>query len=520
MATFNILSSCICRDAFGLRENNEHEIIHFFQSSSPITWFELNDKPKQKMTMEHFSNVSVLSNFQRKCIINDYNKTVLDSFTEKSDFFITDLVSFACTAIGKQRYSDNSVHYFTFSKWFRIAYTEGLNNSLEGKFETINRFKLIDDAFIKKTVENYIKWIKSKGYTSREIILVENKKVNSYSDGELFYYFDYEKSREIKNNILDKIYAEFERQLPDCYIIKMPHGVYADKNHIWGLIDLHYCKEYYDYLYECFDMISKHSDCRGAIEQLREQYSKILIRNRDTYITNSFRYIHGKQLLDKLIFIENFQSYIAPKNASYYSLTDISINIGKLKKYIPVERFNKIYSKITLNKEIYLVSNDEIIRGASGNDCKLGSWKTVNAGTLVIFKDDSILLGHNNCSSRAQMQVIQSISEIDLLAGKVITLTVWARVLKPNNDNSGGTIAIINACDYNKGKFYASKEFNNREWKQIKLTTRLPEKDGLKGVTVCLRSMAGTGDNPEHALVEFCNPKLEFGSFGTGYFDY
>ena len=98
MATFNILSSCICRDAFGFQENCGHEIITFLQSTSPFTWFEFNQTPKRLLVPECFSDINI-KNFRKKCVMLDYNKQVLSSYDEKSDFFILDLVSFANTNI-------------------------------------------------------------------------------------------------------------------------------------------------------------------------------------------------------------------------------------------------------------------------------------------------------------------------------------------------------------------------------------------------------------------------------------
>ena len=65
MATFNILSSCICRDAFGFQENCGHEIITFLQSTSPFTWFEFNQTPKRLLVPECFSDINI-KNFRKR----------------------------------------------------------------------------------------------------------------------------------------------------------------------------------------------------------------------------------------------------------------------------------------------------------------------------------------------------------------------------------------------------------------------------------------------------------------------
>lgn len=517
MAKYNILSSCICRDAFGYHPESKHEVANFLQSSSPITWFHLNDKPKKNIQMEDFLNVTSLSNFQKKCIINDYNKTVLEKFEEKADFFITDLVSFAGTGLAKQIYEDGSEHYFTFSKWFNIAYTHGLGDKLEGKVESVNRFLLINQEFIKKTVSNYIEWILSKGYTADKIILVENKKVPYYSDGELLYYFEQNNSRDTVNGILDQIYSEFERQLPNCYVIKMPADVYADTRHIWGLTDLHFCKEYYDYLYECFDMISVCSNCQNDIFRLREQYSNMFQKQKDIFVRNSFECMSGKQLLNGA-FINEKKSRIIKKDALYFENYECKQVVGRLSRYLNAFEVDKGVVQFTIGTNTYYAKADDCVTGFVGDNQKINdNWRTVNLSTLVVIQDESIIVGHNGCDSAAQTQIISTLDRARELADKVITISVFARVLQSNDQEQGGTLDIINANGYNKGKFYRKIDFNNKKWQRVSLTVRLPREEELQGITICLRALAGSGKNSKHSLVEFSDPKVEMGSFCTNH---
>lgn len=82
MASFNIYGCCICRDLFGFVPYNTHEVVHFLQSSSQISNFLFPTKPKKELTFEDFENIE-LPNFQKKCIIHDYNKTLLNYYTER-----------------------------------------------------------------------------------------------------------------------------------------------------------------------------------------------------------------------------------------------------------------------------------------------------------------------------------------------------------------------------------------------------------------------------------------------------
>ena len=275
MATFNILSSCICRDAFGFREDCKHEIITFLQSTSPFTWFGLSTPPKRLLVPEDFDGITQLSNFQKKCIAADYNNNVLDNYKEKADFFVLDFVSFANTNIAKIIDEQGKTHYFTLSKWFNNAFRYGLREHISGKIKKVNALELLEkEELMEKTIDDLVNWLLyEKNYQEKQIILVRNKRVNCYSDSEYLYFFDRQVNRKIVNSMLDKIYDYFEQKMPGCNVIHMPYGVYADMFHKWGLMDLHLCKKYYDYLYSCFDVIA--SGGEKELNKLFKYYSDV-----------------------------------------------------------------------------------------------------------------------------------------------------------------------------------------------------------------------------------------------------
>lgn len=174
---------------------------------------------------------------------------------------------------------------------------------------------------------------------------MENKKVESYSDGELLYYFEKDMNRVRINNILDSVYEAFERELPDCYIIQMPIGVYADVHHKWGLIDLHYCREYYEYLYKCFDMIASKDNCQQDIYKLRDNYSEILQENRDIFIHNCFSYITGKQFLKGELCYKSSDNRLVVKGANFYADCSTENLLGKTSRYLEVANVNRCFVK-------------------------------------------------------------------------------------------------------------------------------------------------------------------------------
>lgn len=518
MATYNILGSCICRDAFGFRENNKHEVLTFLQATSALTWFHYNDKPSRMMDLDFYNDVEGLSNFQKRCLVHDYNKTVLEQFTKKADYFITDMTEFASMNIARETDKENHQHYFTFSKWFNTAYKNGAREKLESSIKRINHLDIIDEELIEKTIDNYVKWILDKGYTSEQVILIENKRAYMYTDGELLFCFDGKEYRDKLNKLLDKIYYCFKKKMPAAYAIKMPAGILCDKNHKWGLTDLHFCKEYYDYLYECIDMISKKDNCKDDIQKVCDKYSEIFLEKRNVFMHNSFEYADGVQLLRGKISSRLEMNYIAPKGIAFYQDKLCTKEKGHLSRYFNVIEHNRNYAKILSADDIYYVNKDDVLKGNIGDGkiiCNM--WRTVNGSTVVEVKENSIVIGHNGAKSTAQMNVIQTIENSCELAGKVITFSVYARVLAHNNQNKGGAIAFINANDYNKGVFMAKTDFDNSEWKRISVTAQVPAGESFGGLTICMRALAASEVGQKSALVEFSDPKLEVGTFPTKY---
>ncbi len=510
MASFNIYGCCICRDLFGFVPYNTHEVVHFLQSSSQISNFLFPTKPKKELTFEDFENIE-LPNFQKKCIIHDYNKTLLNYYTEKTDFIIVDLTNIANTNLVKEISEDGYEHYFTHSAWFNNAYRKGLDSFFtNSRFEIINRVDLLNKYGSDIILDRLIKWLKEKlHYKEEQIILIENNRTPYYTHEGKMYYFP-SGTREEVNGILAELYKSFKEKCVNCHVIKLPIVAYADTDHPWSLTDQHFCHEFYEYLYQCVDAVAEDPIfCDEKIAQIREDFSLILYKKLNTFFKNS---IVGKQFLKgNLSTYDN--KYIASQFSQLYNNPIEKKPLGVLKGYSRVLDFDFPYSRVS---EGY-VNSDACIKGIIGADKHLDSyWYTVNNSTCVIFKDHSIIVKHAGNQSKGQMNIIQTVEDVDELYGNTVTLSVWARVLQFSNDNGrGGTLALIHSDSYNKGTFFKSKPIKNTNWQRISITCKLPEKENFKGLTVCLRANAGTGEKPINAIVEFSRPKLEIGSVPT-----
>ncbi len=511
MATFNIYGCCICRDLFSLVPNNTHEVIHFLQSSSQTVNFLFNTKPKKQLTFDDFENIS-MPNFEKKCIINDYNKTLVDYYTKMSDFFILDLINIANTNLMKEISEDGTEHYFTNSSWFSKAFKKGLNEYFkDSKLELLNRFDVLEEYGYDTILDNLIKWIKGLGYKEEQIILIEDNRTPYYTHKGKLYCFP-EATRDKVNGIVADMYEAFKEKCKGCHAVKMPVVAYADSNHKWSLTDQHYCHEVYEYLYKCVDAIAEDLfSCDEKIAQLREQYSLLLYKKLNGFIRSS---LVGKQYLNEDLSASG-NRYIAVKDALYYKDSECKNPVGTLHESLNVLDFDLPYSRILKG----YVKSDDCVRGLFGNGAYINDdWKVVNNSTCVILKDNSIVIQHAGNASKAQMNVIQTVKCAEELCDTTVTFSALTRVLHPSNvENLGGTIAFINSDSYNQGEFYKSKSFANADWQRISLTAKLPKKEDFNGLTVCLRANAGTGDEPQHAVVEFAKPKLEIGVISTDF---
>lgn len=520
MTTFSLLGMCILRDVFSLGNIKNCSVEYFLQSSNPAVDFIYDTKPETVMRVEEFDHNQKLrdiTNFRKKCVLNDYNKTVLDYFKEKSDFFFLDLVAMVHTPIIRELTSDHE-HYFTNSAFFSRAFEAGLEEffkkSCLEKIPITTLWKRLDYRLV---LDKYIFWLQNvMGYKPENIIVMENKMVHYYTDGNAFFSLNRDFSKE--NDMLEEMYTYFAEKCKGCHIIKMPYNVYADKYHIWGVSDLHYCLEYYEYAAECIQIITRESKhAREKMDTLYEKLEKTLMRNTYRLIKASFLYAKNTNWLRGYLRKDVSDRYIGRKGAPYYLKANDVEAKGVLLETVVVFPHGKDHAKLLLNEETVYLDKDAYGTGYTGSGVSFGGgWRTENSTTEVWTMQDSVIIGHNGRKSKVQTQILQIISDNGDLAGKPVVFSVDARVLKSNVEGGGGAIGIIHEKGYNSGIFFTRCDFHNTEWKRISCSAYLPESNKFRGVTVCLRALVAKNTNSyDGAVVEYKNPKLEIGGFPT-----
>lgn len=335
--SISINGCCVLRDIFGIREDensSSYKVMNFRQFSSPITWFIMNDKPEESISLEQLQNLTVdgvlKDNFTKKCIVDDYNKNVLHSYTDKSDYFLLDFAE-ARYGIVNLISNDGKKHCFTATGRVIKKNKEGICflDLLQGE-KTIDSYQKYDNAHnIKMTCELLADWLINKmGYKESDIILVETQNALSYTDGKEMYDFKNKDNIISENIYIQKWNEAFKNELSSCNVIKLPDELIADTRNKWKLHPLHFCREVYDYLYAAINVIVKKENSQ-SIEYYRDRCTTLIKEKIDLYNKNSE--------LNKLL-IENERSSKGIKvaldglnNISNCKLVEISNYINNLK---------------------------------------------------------------------------------------------------------------------------------------------------------------------------------------------
>ena len=338
MAKFDLYGMCILRDVFEFVPYNEHEVQHFLQWSSPVINFIYNEKPNRVMELSHFGHEREKENFMERCVMRDYNRTVLDYYEPKADYFMLDLVMLVHTSLCKELLSNGSENIFTYSCALLQLLDNGLRDHFfaNSSFSYIRPLEALESVGYEKVIDEFVRWlIDVKGYREDQIIMVESEMVYHYTDGNSLFELKYDYNKE--NEKLRECYKYFKKKCPGCHSIKMPYNVYSDLYHYWGVSDLHYSIEYYQYLYSCIDAIVKKENIIDNLNMLHEKYSRYFSRKIIELMKNSFQYVSGENLIYSSFSNNEIEGYIAPKDTAFYDrLSGEREAVGVLKETIDV----------------------------------------------------------------------------------------------------------------------------------------------------------------------------------------
>ena len=247
---FDLWGTCITRDIFALGTRNEskYNIETFIQNCSFIPAFGIHAGPT--MTLEYFQDLkNRKSLFDYKCFMHDFNKTTLATLKDsEANWLIIDFTVFSYGLVAFQ-YEGGSEEYITFASW-------------EMRKEVLDRMDVPKYRIVSPVDLNYMKYMDQlvefciERY-GNNIILIETP----YA----YDYIDHDGNINIRTPSLNQVSKHYDVMLnfikkTDCHYVKCPFNIIADQHHRWGLSQLHYITEYYEYAIEAINVILKGAD--------------------------------------------------------------------------------------------------------------------------------------------------------------------------------------------------------------------------------------------------------------------
>ncbi|MDQ6600383.1 DUF6270 domain-containing protein [Bacillus salipaludis] len=325
MIILNLLGSCVTRDAFSNKD--KFSIKNYFARTS---FASLVSEPI-KVDLD---DISLNSNFQKKSVYQDLNKSILNTLIEEpSDYLIIDLI-------------DERFNLVQINNSIITMSNELKGSGLLDKFNyvEINRFENNVFDLWKKSVDECFNAI-FKVYDPSQVILHKTIWREKYLD----------KSGEIKsfspsmingikkqNNLLISYYEYIESFITKINIIDMTDiDLLSSENHIWGLSPYHFEDKYYEIFNNKLNEIIElptfdfYSTKMGSVNLIKEyDYKRSYL---DLALSGNIEFTKGLQFDESgipLIKIRDLGPQYYPVTISLYGLECISKFYNKKdKKY-------------------------------------------------------------------------------------------------------------------------------------------------------------------------------------------
>lgn len=253
MKNINILGCCILRDVFRIADKEQkYKVNKFYQSVSPLSITE--SPPKSlRITPEDLSAFG-WSNFVKRNVCADFNKNIVSVYSENtSDFLIIDLCELRFEIVtvtlkdGQKFYLTKTIHINELLENIdKVSILDGAN---------IEYPTPISDDVILECLTEYMAFLK-KSYSEKNIILVRNVMYYKGIDEEKKCFFEFHNRNTLnQRKRLNKFYDYIEQLCPEINVIRMPDNCLCYAQHLWGKSFLHFCDEYYIYLYKAIEVI-------------------------------------------------------------------------------------------------------------------------------------------------------------------------------------------------------------------------------------------------------------------------
>ena len=259
-----ILGSCITRDAFNF-SNDQYEIPHYFARTSLISLM-------SKSLLIDKSKINLTSAFQKKCIVQDLEKSFFQIISEsKFDFILIDFIDERFNLLklndsfitkSNELVASGLIDEFNFTE---IVRNEDLLSTWEKSakdfFKTLLRYIPAHKVIIHKGAWK-TKYINEDGTISEfSNQLQQIEKQNKY----LHYYYQFIKENFNEMKVLDMTNEE----------------LYCSVDHRWGLSPYHFEDRYYELFLQKLDLIVKEMDSKNLADvfEIVKKNSVVLYEN-------------------------------------------------------------------------------------------------------------------------------------------------------------------------------------------------------------------------------------------------
>lgn len=262
MKSFNVMGDCVSRD---ILELGGVKVSQYHAFSSPLSI--CSEKSEVIMTSDDLKDIigKKYSNFVKRCMVSDFNKTVLDYvFEKKSDYFVLDVLDARHPLLVKGNHCITMTNRFEKIKHLVPAHI-GLDEYKEMLPENDNM------EHWKECIGIIAAKIR-KHYAVDQIILNEHYGVMQYMAGSVIKNFSVSIIDNAKryNILVKKLFDILRSELEGCHIIEFPDNVMATADHKWGLAELHYHDIYYDYGINAVKVILQDLSDKEEKEQLEQ----------------------------------------------------------------------------------------------------------------------------------------------------------------------------------------------------------------------------------------------------------
>lgn len=242
--SFSIFGSCVSRDLLEYDEARNVKLDLYFARQSIVSAV----SAKVPITLEE---INLKSNFQKRQIYYDFNKTAFQMIKENvSDFLFLDLVDerFSLVNIGNSYVTRSSTLLESgvvpedVSGVDKVEYVDEYGHN-SYQVEGID-IRVYLDRFCNKILESY----KSERIILHVVRGAEyycdvNGNIQKFEPNVLGYF-------KRLNRMWSFMYDYLYKKMTDCIYIDISSGYLADEKHVWGLSPIHFQKEYYEKVLE------------------------------------------------------------------------------------------------------------------------------------------------------------------------------------------------------------------------------------------------------------------------------